>query len=68
MQICLFRIARLRRAVAELVLISEQRAALAEGRRAPPSFRALSDSEVETILGAELLAKLAAAAESSYVK
>jgi hypothetical protein len=57
-----FRIAALRRAVAELALIAEQRAAQAEGRRAPPSFRALDDSEAKEIVGADLITALAAAA------
>jgi len=58
-----FRIAALRRAVVELALIAEQRAALAEGRRAPPSFRALTGSETLEVVGAYLLAQVAAVAD-----
>ena len=37
-----------------------QRAAEAEGTRAAPSFRALSEAETAAILGGQLLAALAA--------
>jgi hypothetical protein len=50
-----------RRAVRELVAIAEQRAAAAAASKcAATSFRPLTDSETEALVGAELLATLAA--------
>jgi hypothetical protein len=53
------RIAIARRAVRELVAIAEQRAAAADSKCAATSFRPLTDSETEALVGADLLATLA---------
>jgi len=54
------RIAAIRRQVKWLTALAEKRTALAESRL--PSFQPLSEAETEAIVGAELLAALAAGA------
>ena len=54
------RIALIRREVKQLAAIAEKRAAEAESSRAAPRFRPLTETETETILGADLLAAVAA--------
>jgi hypothetical protein len=51
-----------RREVKRLVTIAKGRAAEAESPRAAPSFRPLCEAEAEAIVGAELLAEVAASA------
>jgi hypothetical protein len=58
------RIAAARRAVRELVAIAEQRAAAAESKSAVTGFRPLTDPEIEALVGAGLLATLAASASA----
>jgi len=59
------RIAIARRAVRELSAFAEQRAAAARKRRAGVKFRPLSRREATEVVGADLLARLAAAAGRS---
>jgi hypothetical protein len=56
------RIAMARRAVGELAALAEKRAAAARKRRAGTKYRALSNREATAVVGAELLARVAAAA------
>jgi hypothetical protein len=54
-----------RRAVRELTAIAEKRAAQAAKSRATATFRPLAEAEAEAIVGAELLALVAASARRS---
>jgi hypothetical protein len=65
MSVLLLRIAMARRAVRELTAIAERRAAGAESISSAPSFRPLAEAEAEDLLGADLLAQVAASARRS---
>jgi hypothetical protein len=59
------RINMARRAVREIIAIAEQRAARARPNPRRCTFRPLSEGEAEAIVGAELLAQVAASAGRS---